>query len=64
MKKAKMGPYVPRAVVGTTESGVTYIASTELTMEDLTKARDSLVRALAKRKAGERPYSKSPKKKG
>ena len=67
MSKATTRPAVPPIspiYLGTTESGLNYIASTELTMEELTKARDILIRILARRAAGETRSVKRKKKKG
>lgn len=67
MSKPTTRPTVPPTspvYLGTTESGLNYIASTELTMEELTKARDILVRILARRAAGEKRSVKRKKEKG
>ena len=67
MSKPTTRPTVPPIspiYLGTTESGLNYIASTELTMEQLAKAQDILVRILARREAAKPPAFKRKKKKG
>lgn len=67
MSKPTTRPAVPPVspiYLGTTESGLNYIASTELTMEQLTKAQDILVRILARKEAAKALSSQAERRKG